>query len=65
MSEQYVIVNTKTGLVEAGPYPIREARDMMFKTRNKLRGQIESVPIYVPTDLKLRRYEDTEQGVSR
>lgn len=60
---QYVIVNTKTELVESGPYPAEEARDRLAETREKLREQIDDVPIYVPTDLKLRRY--VEPGMER
>jgi len=58
-SESYVIVNTRTGLQEAGPFPPDEVRDRLAETREKLRSEAERCPVFVPTDLKLRRYEDT------
>jgi len=59
-TEKYVIVNAKTELVEAGPYPAEEARDKLAEIREKLREQTKDARVYVPIDMKLQRYEDTK-----
>lgn len=57
---QYEIINLKTGLVEAGPYPPDEARDKLVETREKLKAETEDSHLYIPVVLKLRRVDDTE-----